>query len=174
MLFKGSCTFRIFGKSWYFGPTPRPTPPQGRLEHSKLKQNQFSFYILSYLKHLTFSRKFQKQCFAMFMDNSEVNYVLGILGNKLALIKTPPPLLVGLKSQLFPKIRNMLLPKRFILKTCGTTTPLDCIKELTRSRSFYSNSNCLAAFTLEILRYLISHSNLQIEKYSNSLLRLFP
>ena len=80
MLLKGSCTFRIFGKNWYFGPTPRPTPPQGRLEHSKLKQNQFSFYILSYFKHSTFSRKFQKQCFAIFMDNSEVIYVLGILG----------------------------------------------------------------------------------------------
>ena len=42
--------------------------------------------------------------------------------------------------------KNSLLYLRFILKTCGTTTPLDCIEELTRIVKEFSGFDTVEVF----------------------------
>jgi S-adenosylmethionine decarboxylase len=39
------------------------------------------------------------------------------------------------------KHQDYISPFRFILKTCGTTTPLDCIEELTKLVKEYAGFN---------------------------------
>ena len=45
--------------------------------------------------------------------------------------------------------------RRFILKTCGTTTPLDCIEQLTRLVTEHAKFD-----TVEVGIYRVSHKNL--------------
>ena len=45
------------------------------------------------------------------------------------------------RSAKYSKHQDYISPFRFILKTCGTTTPLDCIEELTKLVKEYAGFN---------------------------------